>query len=178
MKRNFLFEAGSNTPPVRAGGVILGIFLFFSCKGAPHNAAPVKPPILEPRFSIVEIVILQNTLINTRLKVRMQIENPNDFPLELSSFKYELSTQGRFWSDGKTDTVCAVPANSKNTADLFLVMNFTSQNRALLDQVIARTLIEYRFSGDAEIQTSPPAEVKTFTTYFNLEGVSEVDMFR
>ncbi|MDR2181104.1 MAG: LEA type 2 family protein [Treponema sp.] len=157
--------------------VVTGIILFFSCGSAPRNAVPAPPRILEPRFSIAEIVILQNTLVNTRLKVRMLIDNPNDFPLELSSFKYELSAQGRYWSDGKREAVCAVPAKSSAAADLFLVMNFTSQNRALLDQVIARALIAYRFSGDAEIQTAAAAEARTFTAHFDLEGVSEVDTF-
>jgi LEA14-like dessication related protein len=163
--------------------ILAGVLLVFSCKSrqivppAPP-AVKAKPIIREPEFSIVEMVILQNTLVNTRLKVKLQIDNPNDFPLELTSFQYELSSQGRYWSDGTTNKVCTVPAKSNNTTDVFLVMNFTSQSRDLLEQVIAQSMIAYRFSGDAEIKTVPgetqAIELKTFTTHFDLQGVSEV----
>ncbi|MDR1388543.1 MAG: hypothetical protein LBJ31_01010 [Treponema sp.] len=147
-----------------------------SCRNLP--SAPERA--LEPSFKIVDIVILQNSLVNTRLKVRMHIENPNAFPLELSAFSYELRSNGSYWADGKEKQIRTVPPKSAALADLVLVMNFTSQSRALLDKVIGQSLVEYHFFGSAQINAVKPYNcehelpAEPFTAYFDLQGVSEV----
>ncbi|MDR2471781.1 MAG: hypothetical protein LBD09_06700, partial [Treponema sp.] len=95
------------------------------------------PLIRDPVFSITSIVIMQAELINTRFKVRVRVDNPNPFPVELSSFKYELYGGGRFWADGTEQRVLSVPAAGRAEKELFLVMNFIDMKRDLLDQVIA-----------------------------------------
>ena len=131
------------------------------------------PLVRDPVFSITSIVIMQAELINTRFKVRVRVENPNPFPVELSSFKYELYGAGRFWADGTEQRVLSVPAAGLAEKELFLVMNFIDMKRDLLDQVIALEQVRYRFAGTVEVGTGL-AELPAYTGSFNLEGDSEV----
>ena len=150
-----------------AGVFFLAVLVFFSCKITP----PDDPRIQEPDFSISSIKILQAELINTRLNVKVRIENPNPFPVSLSSFTYELYGEGRFWAEGTERNVFTVPASDFVEKDLFLVMNFIDMKRDLLDKVIAMESVEYRFDGIVQINA---ADMPLLTKSFSLEGKSEV----
>ncbi|MDR1588194.1 MAG: LEA type 2 family protein [Treponema sp.] len=117
------------------------------------SAAAVFPRVREPRFTITSIAILQAELINTRFMVTLRIDNPNMFPVSLSSFAYELYGEGRFWADGQEKNVMYIPAGDAAETKLYLIMNFINMKRHLLDEVIAMNLVQYRFHGEAEIGT-------------------------
>ena len=159
--------------------LLIAVLLIFACKNTPPPppppiTKPLPPPVrqlLEPAFFISSITIMQAELINTRLKVKLRIENPNPFPVSLSSFKYELYGEGRFWADGTEKNVFTVPASGFAEKDLFLVMNFIDMGRDLLDKVIAMDFVAYRFSGNVVINAM---DMPVLTKSFNLEGESEV----
>jgi LEA14-like dessication related protein len=111
------------------------------------------PRIREPEFTITAIAIMQAELINTRFRVSLRIDNPNFFPVDLSSFGYELYGAGRFWADGKEEDILHIPARGSAETRLFLIMNFINMKRSLLDEVIALRQVRYRFTGEAEVGT-------------------------
>jgi LEA14-like dessication related protein len=111
------------------------------------------PRIREPEFTITAIAIMQAELINTRFRVNLRIDNPNIFPVDLSSLGYELYGAGRFWADGREEDVLHIPAQGSAETRLFLMMNFINMKRSLLDEVIALRQVRYRFTGEAEVGT-------------------------
>jgi LEA14-like dessication related protein len=150
------FSYGAD-PPVRAAALENAVF----------------PRIREPVFSITDIAVLQAELINTRFRVKLKIENPNPFPMELSAFRYELYGGGRFWADGNETNVLLIPARDSAETNLFLVMNFMGMKRDLLNQVIAFQNVRYRFAGQAMVITGIDYLPK-FPSDFDLSGYSEV----
>jgi LEA14-like dessication related protein len=151
----------------------LALICLLSCKGTPVSIP--KPPVFqEPVFSVSSITVLQAELINTRLKVKVRVDNPNSFPVDLASFEYKLYGGGRFWADGKEAKVLPVPASGFGEKELYLVMNFTNMHRDILDQIIAMKRVRYRLTGTAIIKSA----VEFFPAYtknFNLEGESDVE---
>jgi LEA14-like dessication related protein len=139
--------------------------------GAMENAA--FPGIQKPGFFIVEIAVLQAELINTRFRVKIKVENPNPFPVELSAFRYELYGGGRFWADGNEKNVLHIPARDSAEAQLFLVMNFMGMKRDLLDRVIAFQNVRCRFTGEALVTTGIEY-LPEFPSSFDLSGYAEV----
>jgi LEA14-like dessication related protein len=124
----------------------------------------VFPRIREPDFFITTIAIMKAELINTRLKVKLRVDNPNSFPVELSSFSYELYGGDRFWADGEKTEVLLIPARGSAETELSLVMNFINMRRELLDQIISMRQVNYRFAGEAVISTN-----LDFLPYFMVE---------
>jgi LEA14-like dessication related protein len=128
---------------------------------APSGAAPGRslsakttfPRIQAPKFTITSIAIMQAELINTRFRVDLRIDNPNVFPVELSSLQYELYGSGRFWADGKEKSTLKVPPGGSAETRLMLVMNFIDMRRELLDEIIALRQVPYRFTGEAQVDT-------------------------
>jgi LEA14-like dessication related protein len=118
-----------------------------------RHAGASFPRIREPEFTITSIAIVQAELINTRFKVHLQIDNPNPFPMELSSLDYELYGEGRFWANGTEQDLLHIPALDAAETELFLTMNFIDMKRQLLDEIIAMRQVRYRFTGEAEVGT-------------------------
>jgi LEA14-like dessication related protein len=137
------------------------------------EADAIFPRIQEPEFTITSIAILQAELINTRFRVKLRIDNPNIFPVDLSSFGYSLYGDGRFWADGKEKNVLHVPGKGSAETSLFLVMNFINMKRSLLDEVIAMALVNYRFAGEVEVGTGI-SYLPEFHMKFDQSGKSEV----
>jgi LEA14-like dessication related protein len=137
------------------------------------NAKAIFPRVRKPNFNISSIQIVQAELINTRLKVSLQIDNPNYFPVDLTSFNYELFGDGRFWAKGEEKDILKIPAKDSASIDLFLTMNFTNMRRNVLDQVIAMTEVRYRFEGSAAVETGV-TYLPRFVMNFEQEGHSKV----
>lgn len=133
----------------------------------------VFPRIQKPGFAIIEIAVLQAELINTRFRVKLKVENPNPFSMELSAFRYELYGSGRFWADGNEKNVLRIPAREAAETQLFLIMNFMGMKRDLLDRVIAFQNVRYRFTGEALVTTGIDY-LPEFPSGFDLSGYSEV----
>jgi LEA14-like dessication related protein len=112
------------------------------------------PRIRQPDFNITAIAIMKAELINTRFKVSLRVDNPNFFPVELSSFSYALYGADRFWADGEKTDVLLIPARGSAETELSLVMNFINMRRELLDQIIAMKQVKYRLAGAAEVSTN------------------------
>jgi LEA14-like dessication related protein len=131
------------------------------------------PRIREPDFTITAIAVKKAELINTRFKVSLRIDNPNVFPVELSSFSYELYGADRFWAGGKQTEVLRIPARGSAETEIALVMNFINMRRELLDQIIAMRQVNYRFAGEAVISTNVEF-LPQFLAAFDRSGNSAV----
>jgi LEA14-like dessication related protein len=136
-------------------------------------AAANFPRIRAPGFTITSIAVMRAELINTRLRVDLRIDNPNVFPVNLSSLGYELYGTGRFWADGKMTTNLEVPPKGSAETRLNLVMNFINMRRELLNEVIALGQVPYRFTGEALIDTGIPM-LPSFRVGFDRDGRSAV----
>jgi LEA14-like dessication related protein len=177
----------------KTAGHLLFIAIFFlliTCKSAPQTEPlriePPEPPpqeipaepepefeVLEPEFSITSITILQAELINTRFKLGLSINNPNTFPITLSSFRYELYGDGNFWADGEVKDLAVIPAQSSMETNFEAEMNFINMKRKLLDDIIALRQVRYRVAGTVEVETGM-ASLPVFNMKFDLSGNSPV----
>jgi LEA14-like dessication related protein len=157
---NLIIDLGlsfDDTPPVQTKVSCLAVF----------------PGVRAPEFTVTAIAILKDELINTRFKVTLNIDNPNFFPVTLSSFNYELYGNGRLWADGTERNVLQIPEKSSAGISLFLVMNFIDMKRDLLEQIIRLQNVNYRFTGNARVTTGLDY-LPFFNTVFSLAGHSPV----
>jgi LEA14-like dessication related protein len=157
-------------------GITLELSLDFHGGAALHMPVSAQvsfPRIQRPVFTISSIAVMQAELINTRFRVSLRIDNPNSFPVELTSFNYELYGGGRYWAEGKETKVMQIPPESSAVKDLFLLMNFMNMKREVLDQVIALRTVRYRFTGDVAVGTGVEY-LPRFNMRFDQSGDSPV----
>jgi len=166
--------------------------LLFTCKSRPEIIDSIDAPlvyvveiepepeeipgieILEPKFSIISIVILQADLVVTEFETTLRVENPNVFAVELSRIEYELFGNGSLWVEGSAKNIFVIPAESANDTKFKFEMNFINMDRRLLNDVIAMRQINYRFKGNARVQPEIP-NVMAFTANYDISGLSDVN---
>ncbi|MBU0926684.1 MAG: LEA type 2 family protein [Spirochaetes bacterium] len=111
------------------------------------------PRIMPPVMRISSIRIIKDELINTRLRLGLEVTNPNVFPLSFATLEYRLYGEGRYWASGSVPDSFEVPAGETVSANLYLTMNFTDMGRSLLDQVIKLAEVRYRLEGAGLVDT-------------------------
>jgi len=166
--------------------VVLAVFfLLATCKSSPpqgEEGAPLPESAAAEsdikqieglQFTIIEIAILQADLINTRLKLTLEIDNPNPVPLTLSSFHYELYGNDRFWTSGTEKNLVVIPARYSSEVSFEFEMNFINMRRRLLDDVIALREVRYRVVGNVDVETGIP-RFPDFRANFDHSGTSAV----
>jgi LEA14-like dessication related protein len=150
------------------------VFTYADANAVTHLVAEAAfPRIREPQFTVTTIVVNQGDLINTRLKVGLRIDNPNQFPLQLSALAYQFYGDERFWADGNDPTIRHIPAMGSAQTQISMVMNFINMNRKLLEDIIAAKQIYYRFTGEAAVLTTIEY-LPQFSMDFDLSGNSVV----
>ena len=149
--------------------LLLIIPFVFSCKTPPQQSLNIKEPV----FKIVSIAIIQAELVNTEFEAVLVIDNPNSFPVEVSSIRYELHGNGMFWADGKEANILHIPAESSCETNFRFSMNFINMNRRILDDVIKMREVQYRFKGDVEVKAAL-SSIPPFPMLFDCYGHSEV----
>jgi len=167
--------------------ILLVVFLLLTaCKSSPHQGEeePLRSPesaATEPvieriealQFTITSITILQADLINTRLKLSLKIDNPNAVPITLSSLRYELFGNDRFWTSGIEKDLPVIPAQSSSEANFEFEMNFINMKRQLLDDIIALRQVRYRVVGNVDVETGI-SRLPGFRMNFDYSGTSAV----
>ena len=156
--------------------ILLIIPVFFACKSPPQIIQAEEEPVIEvkePEFEIVSIAIIQADLVNTKFEAVVRVNNPNTFDVNVSSLQYELYGNGALWSTGSENDILHISAESACETEFRFTMNFINMNRKLLDDIIAKRLVNYRFSGVAEVETGVPPH-PSFSTHFDRTGLSEV----
>jgi LEA14-like dessication related protein len=131
------------------------------------------PWIREPKFDITSIKILQADIVNTRAELNLVIKNPNVFPINLLSFRYELYGDGSFWARGVERDLLLIPAKSTSETIINFEMNFIGMNRRLLDDIIAMRQVRYRVVGEMEVGSDMPW-LPRFSMKFDYSGDSAV----
>lgn len=155
-------EARLRLVPEKGGGHDLSL-------GAEGTLALIRAP----SFSITYIVIEQDILVETAMRLVLEIENPNAFPLSLRSFAYKLYGEGKTWASGTSPEVLTIPASGSARKEIGFTMNFADMDRRLFDLVARQRLVSYRLTGEARIETGIPA-LPDFLTAFDRSGKSEV----
>ncbi len=106
---------------------------------AAANAA-TRPEVREPVFRIESVTIERDLLVTTKLSLSLAVDNPNDFPIELSSLSYEFYGEGDLWTEGSSEDAetapeRSVPARASLERKLSFTMNFANMDRRLFDLV-------------------------------------------
>jgi predicted small lipoprotein YifL len=170
---------------------LAGLSLGVSCATKKPAELPPPPPapewaatervVREPVFRITSIRVMRDLLVTTELRLGLEVENPNDFPLALDSFSWRFWAEGRPWASGEAPgSACGaagpllIPARGKAERRLDFEMNFADRDRRLFDLVARLSSVSYRLFGEARLST-PEAGIPAFGSRFDESGSCPVE---
>jgi hypothetical protein len=130
--------------------------------------------IRDPIFRITSLKIERDILVTTNLVLSLEVENPNDFPVELGSFDYRFFGEGKSWAMGERKGAVALPALSTRPVSLAFEMNFADRDRKLFDLVADLKVVRYGLVGQAKVSTGLPF-LGEFRVKVDEEGSCQVE---
>src|SRR6056297_1819147 len=112
-----------------------------------------------PQIGIPEVVITQFKTHTIDIEYKVEILNPNSFPLVLSSAEYIFAVRGAVWDKGALPQGLQIPPESSRSVSNPMVFNYLKAGRKTVDTLIGGKSIDYRITGAAAaLPTELPAQ--------------------
>lgn len=87
------------------------------------GCASLAPKLETPKLSIVNVQLLESSVFEQRLRVRMRVQNPNDRALPVRGLNYALEVDGKELAQGVSDNSFNVPAFGDSEFDMTVRTN-------------------------------------------------------
>jgi LEA14-like dessication related protein len=130
--------------------------------------------VRDPLFRITSLKIERDILVTTNLALELDVENPNDFPLEFDAMDYRFYGEGKSWAMGSYKGAVALPPESTKRVKLAFEMNFADRDRKLFDLVAELKTVNYGLRGRAKVATGLPF-LPEFSAEVDEEGSCQVE---
>ena len=145
-------------PCWRALPFAVGILFLTSCQSmTPGALQPESPEVL-----LVNIIPLDTTMFEQRLKVDLRVRNPNDFDLEVTGLDFTLHLNEQRLARGLTNKASTIP----RLGDAVLSVETTTSTLA-----VVRQLLNFRPNQDLSYQVSGVLHVQGSRLPFENKGV-------
>jgi len=127
---------------------VMAAVLMAGCAGI-HTRAEA------PYVSLSNLEILEVGLFEQRYRLRLRIQNPNDFALPISGMRYELEINDKRFAKGVSRQSITIPAYGEGLVDVEVVSNLGR----LMEQFSGLTAgrvqkVSYRLSGSVSLAHS------------------------
>jgi LEA14-like dessication related protein len=125
-------------PPMRPLSTACAALLLTGC-------SLFVPKFEKPALSVVSVQMLKSDLWHQELKVRIQVQNPNDRALPVKGISYELEVDGQELAHGMSGDSFLVPAHGEAEFDMSVSANMASVLVKVLSQ--GGNQVDYRMTG-------------------------------
>lgn len=114
-------------------------------------AALTKDLLKDPEVKVLDFAVKKVTMDSVSVDLKLNINNPNPVPLQVSEVGYNLKFSGQNVTEGVFDKGINIPANGAN--DLVLPLTFKyNAVQSLVSGYLNKTLSrEYELSGSAKV---------------------------
>ena len=105
-----------------------------------------------PQVSLAGIELLGLGLFEQRFRVRLNLDNPNDYALPVSGVEYALEINGQSFAKGRSVDEVELPANGRTQVDVDVNANLSSLlGQAMLLQQGRLPKLDYRLTGKLKL---------------------------
>ncbi len=75
----------------------------------------LAPDIIPPRVSLANLELLEGGSLEQRFRITLRVRNPNQIPLPITGFSFEMNVNGRSFADGVNNTTTLIPGLGEQT---------------------------------------------------------------
>ncbi|ACL72671.1 LEA type 2 family protein [Thioalkalivibrio sulfidiphilus] len=109
-------------------GLLLGLVLL-GLGGCAYMGVRTEPP----RVHLVGMQLQQAELFEQRYLLRLRIQNPNDFPLNIRGLDFQVQVNGERFADGVSSQTLQIPGFGEGLAEVTVSSSLWSLTRQLRD---------------------------------------------
>lgn len=101
-----------------------------------------------PQVTLAGIELLSLGVFEQQFRVRLNLDNPNDYALPVSGVEYALELNGQAFANGRSREEISLPANGRAQVDVDVSANLSALlGQALLLQQGRLPKLDYRLTG-------------------------------
>jgi LEA14-like dessication related protein len=130
---------------------VLVITLLGGCTG-------LRPKLEPPALTVVGAEFLRGDLFEQRLKLRMQVDNPNAQEIAVRGISYTIELEGEELGRGISGSSFVVPANGRAEFDMLITANLAASVLRLAERSRASGAmpkeVRYRLRGEVRLDKS------------------------
>jgi LEA14-like dessication related protein len=115
------------------------------------GCAALAPRLETPRLSLIGLQLVEATLFEQRLQVRLRVQNPNDIALPVRGLSVDFELDGEEFAQGVTARAFEVPAFGEAEFDMMITANAATAILKIFsrgrDREVPRESLDYRIKG-------------------------------
>lgn len=73
------------------------------------------PDIIPPRVSLANLEMLEGGGLEQRFRITLRVRNPNQIPLPITGFSFDMNINGRSFADGVNNATTLIPGLGERT---------------------------------------------------------------
>lgn len=112
------------------------------------------PMVKLPNFSIQSLKLDQLTFSGADLTLRVAVDNPNAFALNLKKMDYQFAVNGKSWISGVSQYVKQVNQKGTGMIDIPISLSFAEVGKSVYQMLTGSSQLNYDFSGNFDVSTS------------------------
>ena len=111
------------------------------------TACSSTPKLAVPKLALVQVAMTSPDIFNQQFMVRVNVQNPNDRELPITSIDYKLFLEGDSFSEGVSNKPFTVPAKGDADFDMIVTTHFVSSTGRLVSRLNGRDQVQYVVEG-------------------------------
>lgn len=105
------------------------------------------PQLAVPKLALVSVAMTSADIFNQQFMVRVNVQNPNDRELPITSIDYKLFLEGDSFAEGVSSKPFTVPAQGETDFDMIVRTDFVSSAGRLVSRLNGRDQVQYVVEG-------------------------------
>jgi LEA14-like dessication related protein len=145
----------------------------YSSLKVPLTYAGTIPVPKLPSLSMASLQVRNISLTRIDVELRLEVNNPNSFKIDMNKFNYDLTIAGHSWVRGNTVRPLSFREKSRSVVTIPLSLNIVEVGRSVIDLLSGNRTLDYQFSGDTVMDTELPL-LQDYLFSFSSEGETEI----
>jgi len=134
--------------PKRLALPALFLVLFVLLSGCAYLPSGTEPP----RVHLVGLQLTQVDVFEQRYRLRLRIQNPNDFALNIRGLDFRVEVNGEQFAEGVSSKAVEVPGFGEAVTEVEVSSSLWSLARQFRDRTAAPESIAYRLHGRVALE--------------------------
>lgn len=135
----------------------------------PLSTSGNLPSVKLPEIGLHSLKLEKVGLTGANLLLRLNVDNPNGWSLDLQKLNYSLDINDRKWITGTSANAMSIQKHGNSVIDIPFNLNFLDMGRSVYDLVSGNQSLSYKLGGNADLKSSIPL-LGQFDLPFNKSG--------
>ncbi|MFQ5760878.1 MAG: LEA type 2 family protein [Acidiferrobacterales bacterium] len=129
------------------------------------GCASVGTPVDTPHITLAGVWLVDINLLEQRYRMRLRIQNPNPFSLNIDGLDYRIEINDKEFARGVSNQALSVPRYGVDVLEVEAVSTLAGIMRQLVElEKVAPASLKYRLTGKVSLRD------RTFRVPFDYEG--------